>query len=128
MLKLGLATQGLGAVVPNVEGLLPELAGDYLVAMTDMIKDNLDKKFTSVDQYLAEAADAGAVAKAMSSVEPFIRKGEGASADDKDWVSDKCGLSRMVSKKDKTVAWVSDDAMSKFNKEGKAAIASQLKS
>ena len=57
---------------------------------------------------------------AMSFFETLIRKGEGASVDDYDWVSEKCGLSRMVSKKDKTVAWVSDDATPKFNKEGKA--------
>ena len=33
---------------------------------------------------------------------------------------------QLVSKKDKTVAWVSDDAKARFNKEGKAAIASQF--
>jgi len=130
VLKIGLATQGLGASVPSAEGLLPAMAGDYLNALTEMVASNIDGKFESVDEYLAAVVDFEAASEAMRFVEPFLRKAEGVSMENKDWVIDAglCGLNRLVSKKDKTVAWVSDDAMPKFNKEGKAAFAAQLKS
>ena len=127
VLKIGLATQGLGAVVPNVEGLLPALAGPYLDALTGFVAEQIDAKFGSVDEYLAEAVSAEAMGNAMKAIEPFIRRAEGASADDKDWTAgEMCGLNKVVSK-DKSVCWVSDDAMSEFKKKGKAALLSSFK-
>jgi hypothetical protein len=76
---------------------------------------------------MGTGTDADAASSAMKFVEPFIRNAEGASMEDKDLDSNLCGLNKQISRKDKTVAWVSDDAMYPFIKEGKAAIASQLR-
>ena len=127
-LKIGLSTQGLGAVVPNVEGLLPAMAGPYLDALNGFVAEQIDAKFGSVDEYLAEAVSAEALGEAMKAIEPFIRRAEGASADDKEWESTMCGLNRIVSKdKGKSVCWVSDDAMPEFKKNGKAALSASFK-
>jgi hypothetical protein len=59
-MKIGLATQGAGAFVPNFEDLLPEtMAGEYLSAMKDAVAEHIEKngsdKLEAVDAYLARA-------------------------------------------------------------------------
>ena len=121
-MKIGLATQGLGGIVPKLDGLLPGNHQEYVDSLAGHIEDAVSDEFDNIEEILGGIESSAANKDAILTVEPFIRKAEGVGMDDKDWESELSGLTKITSRLDKSVAWVSDEGLVNFKKNGRGAL------
>ena len=129
LLKVAFATQGLGAAVPDISGLLPDLNDAYLNAMfqscvrasiaqqdkaMDMaaeLPDDLDSALDSLVQRDDSAA--------MNYIYSLVKKAEGQEANtNPQWTPTMTGLHRVYSKDGSNKSmWVSDEGEALYNSQ-----------
>lgn len=123
LLKIALATQGLGAVLPNIADFLPsstfglDVINDLLGEMGDVATDAAQDALRNAAALLARRDS-----RDIKALLTLMAREEGVDfASNADWTPTKTGLVSAVCRSTGEAAWVSAGSKSDFQRRGKAA-------
>ena len=130
-LKAGLATQGLGSVVPDLASILPVIDDAYIrsieTAIVSSVQPALDlTKIDNFDQVLNQTLDSITDEQdqaAFNFLADFLMKKEKYQGTNiQEWEPQYTGLHKEVSEYDGSCMWVSEESKQEFLKRGLDAI------
>jgi len=130
-LKAGLATQGLGSVVPDLASILPVIDDAYIrsieTAIVSSVQPALDlTKIDNFDEVLNQTLDSITDEQdqaAFNFLADFLMKKEKYQGTNiQEWEPQYTGLHKEVSEYDGSCMWVSEESKQEFLKRGLDAI------